>query len=365
MLQKNIYLFYPAGFSGTYVGWALSKCDLDLAKITVDDPVNHSNSAKLGGVGTSHLHTRIPTHQGFFHHVAWQRWNRPTDPKIYNICTYNKDIVHERIINEILYQDPNGILIRIHNDNNPIIQSFGNINAVTKWPTFLASMMSDAPWDPYNLTDNKVFRNWAVTNKENFWDAYPIRMHALNIEIKNKSQWYAVRNQKQPHEVNTDTYCVPDKQVFDRIYEFSCFDIVRPGFIPILQNILDTSGSSDNYSIDKVREFHKTYIDAQTNLKWFTSFHKWKKTGQLDEYLTSHSIVEAELIKEIFRSSGRMQYILTAEDNYRWLQYYNSNRQVDWPIECNTEHDYHFLPDSVKSKIKYQFKSNVPFVTEI
>ena len=53
----------------------------------------------------------------------------------------------------------------------------------------------------------------------------------------------------------------------------------------------------DDWDTSYVEEYHQNYINAQPNLQWFESFDNWCKTGELDEYLTSHIIIEAQLIK--------------------------------------------------------------------
>ena len=112
MLQKNVYVVYPAGYHGSYVKWAIEVSDLDRRAVTVLDPLNRTSSVSHGGPGTSHGHVRIPTHQGFDAHTSWVIRNRPTDPTVYIINPSGDNIYH--VIVQLLQQDPAGIIITIN-----------------------------------------------------------------------------------------------------------------------------------------------------------------------------------------------------------------------------------------------------------
>ena len=130
MLQKNVYIVYPAGYHGSYVKWAIEVSDLDRRSVTTLDPLNRSNSISHGGAGTSHGHVRIPTHQSFDDHINWVIRNRPADPTVYIINPSGSNICHGLM--QLLIQDPAGIIITINDGNDRVTQSYGRINCVTK-----------------------------------------------------------------------------------------------------------------------------------------------------------------------------------------------------------------------------------------
>jgi hypothetical protein len=129
MLTKNIYIMYPAGYFGTFVNWAIHRADADLRLTTVDNPVNRSGSTKLGGVGTSHLHKKVPTHNPTFQHIMWMLYNRPTEKKIYNINISSDDdgalLGINGFVELMMASDPTGIFINIHDNNNIDVRNFG------------------------------------------------------------------------------------------------------------------------------------------------------------------------------------------------------------------------------------------------
>jgi len=44
MLKKNVYLIYPAGYSGSYLKWAVEISDADKRQATPLDPLNNQNT---------------------------------------------------------------------------------------------------------------------------------------------------------------------------------------------------------------------------------------------------------------------------------------------------------------------------------
>ena len=360
MLKKNVYLVYPAGYGGNYVNWALSISDLDTRQTCVQNPINTNKSNLHGGVGTSHLHERVPTHQGYSTHVNWVLYNRPTEPKIYIINA--EDALVSNIIVELFSHDPTGVVICIHNNDNEIIKSYSEINMVTKWPTFIAGRWAATGikpvFDPYNIDPKSyIFRNWAVDNPEFMWHFGKLDKQQILDLASRKQEWYRVRHLHQPHEVNTSTYLVPDNAILDRVYQLSSLDVASDRLPGIIEDILGTSGISDNYNTEYLKQFHHNYVDVQTNLQWFDSYQHWEQTGELDEYLTSHGIIEAQLIRRIL---ARIDWVeLTENDKDRWLRFYETIRGIDWPDSVNDEYDYYNLPDWIQKEIQkfgYKFK---------
>jgi hypothetical protein len=347
MLTKNVYLLYPPGYSGSYINWAISISDLDTKSSTVANPINSATSEKFGGHGTTHHHVRIPTHQTITEHVNWVLHNRPTSPKIYIINSTGLGTVGS--ILQLVHHDPTGIFIDIHDDNNSIVNSYGLINCVTKWPTYFVAHAAvndnQLPFDPFNCGQDLTFRNWIINNK--FLDSCPPSDDLLlKKTIQARQEWFNVRNRYQPHEVNEKTY-ITNVSLDNRIFKLSCYDIVTPGFLDIFKNIIVKSKISDNYDLTFFNQFHQNYIDAQPNLQWFDSIQRWKSTGQLDTYLTSHSIIEACLIKEIFKNLKLDQIEINNRD---WGYFYTNVKDSNWP-ECKNEWDFYKLPDPIQTEL--------------
>ena len=351
MLTKNVYILYPAGYSGSYVNWAISTSDTDMHKHTVSDPINKINSTSHGGSGTSHLHVRVPTHQGYPQHINWVLYNKPTDYKIY-IMNFESGV--ERYIVNLMQQDPEGVCIVIHDNNDYLIRDYGTINCITKWPSYIAATLSragkTAKFDPFSCSDSLEFRNWVVKNYNFFHTSSPINFNLLEQLVDNFLAWFNVRNLHQPHEVNTDTYFLPTKDFENKVYQFSCLDVASENFVDIMQHILDTSGISSNYNTEHLKEFHRQYIDAQQNLQWFDSFKEWSVTGKIDEYILSHSGIQAHLIKHIFALSNK--HFLSQAQQDSWQAFYARVRGSDWPSVVPDQHEFYLLPDCIQKEIK-------------
>ena len=372
MIKKNVYIVYPAGYHGSYIKWAIEVSDIDRRKITVLDPLNRKSSTKLGGVGTSHGHARIPTHQSFDNHTAWVIRNRPVDKMVYIIGHSTKNqIDYCKYLVQLLLQDPTGIIITINDGNDRVAQSYGRINSVTKWPTFMACVppyINDETFgihknfNPFDCANDRLFRNSMITTINaltiNVYDfSTPIgtlNFEYLDQEIAWWNWWYKVRNRYQPHEINEETY-VAQIDYTDRLYQLNITDIPSDKFLSQLQDILSKTEISDNFNLDVVKKYHPDYISAQPNLQWFESFAHWDQTGELDNYLMSHSIIEAELLREIMRRC-HVRFDITEEDHIRWRKFYRLHRGSNWPAMPQTETGFHQLPEWVKKEILVDFK---------
>ena len=359
MLTKNVYLLYPAGFSGSYINWAINISDLDQRKHTVPDPINKSDSGSYGGVGTTHLHVRIPTHQGYPLHANWVMYNRPRAPKIYIINTSEDSA--DTIISRIIQHDPDGVFVNIHNDNDHMIQSYGTINAGTKWPTFFAVNrrfyqepgLGELSID--DLPDSRIFRNFMASSGRDILVNTPLDRQQLSRTIAENVHWYRTRNRLQPHEVNSDTYFIQDYAESDldnRIFEISCRDIASPNFTSWFVEFIENSGISDDHDTDYLIDFHPKYIHAQPNLQWFDSMNHWYSTGELDNYLQSHSIIQAQVIAEIHRRSNVHDF--DHSDIHRWRAFYAWVAGASWPLVQTVPDEHYFfkLPQDIQDEIQ-------------
>lgn len=363
MLTKNIYILYPAGYSGSYLNWAITISDNDLYCETVKNPINTSTTSQFGGAGTSHNHVRVPTHQDVYYHLSWVAYNRPTDKKIYIINDHtNREHVYKSI-RYIMQSDPNGVFVIIHNNSDADVDAYGTINCITKWPTFCEARIQLVDADPREenfswYESSKAYRNFIVKNYSSFFQHMKKPDYsALTHEVNKATNWYQARNKLQPHEVNELTY-VADFSIDNRIFDISCHDIASGHFPQWLENFMKHSNVSNTYDCDYVTNYHDNYIKAQPNLKWFDSIREWEVTGKLDEYLTSHCGIEAQVILRIFKNANR--HLLNAGQQSTWIESYTRIKDPSWPMILD-EHDFYTLPKWIQDEIldQHNYKLNV------
>lgn len=305
MQTKNIYIIYPQGYGGNYLSWAIDVSNNSLHNQTIKNPINGTNSIKYGNTGTSHLHPRVPTHQALDSHLAWVTRNNPIGPKTYVINSAGH--VHDDIY-AIMRYDTSGVFINIHAGNDVMMESYAEINSVLKWPTAYAAGNHSYDFEPFDCFDcgsNLDFRNFLVTNYGyNGVINTPLDYASLDLMIDHNFRWHAVRNQLQPHEVNSDTYLIDKLDYTNRIFELSCLDIASERLPDFVYQFLHRSAAVSEFNVDYLRSFTHNYIESQASLQWFTSVTSWNSTGLLDDYLQGHAVVQAQVIKEIFRRAG-------------------------------------------------------------
>jgi hypothetical protein len=101
-------------------------------------------------------------------------------------------------------------------------------------------------------------------------------------------------------------------------------------------------------------------------LQWFDSINNWEQTGNLDEYLLSHSVIQSQVIGLIFNRSGKI--FLTEEQQDRWISFYVRCRGPSWPESSLDEYDFFKFPTWLQDEIKtlgYQFNISRPPIQEI
>jgi hypothetical protein len=306
MLKKNIYLLYPPGSSGTYIHWCIHKSEKDLSNDTIDNPLNTKDNSTYGGVGTAHLHTRIPTHQSIHHHLCWMTYNQPKDKKVFLINCHNVPNSFqvsrpEMAISSIMASDPDPVIVVIHDNNDPDNKKYGALNNLTKWPIFFKANQAIEEkfnFDSFNCKDSIDARNLFVNR---FAEIFP-SLSGLDFDTLGKrlnwyKEWYEVRNQHNGHEVNEDTYVLPKLHI-PNLYHICLTDIVNDKFLIWFNNFVN-SIDAGNFDTSYVTKFHSTYVNAQPHLQWFEEIEKFRKTFQLTEYLESHSLLHAFVIMEV------------------------------------------------------------------
>jgi len=359
MLTKNVYIIYPAGYHGNYLKWAIESSDVDM--LTSGEaplnPINTSNSAQWGGVGTSHKSVRIPTHARL---VVIRRWiihNRPSIKKVYVINAGVDDITDQTMCDQIadlLIQDPTGIVIALHSNNDPDIKSYGIINAVTKWPTnvYVSTALgyndeATGDYDPFNCADSQVFRNNVVENKITFGSCNAPSEDLIENSTNKNEIWFESRRKFQPHEMENGNY--PRISGWrDRFFSMSCMDIVSPDLPEKLAMILSNTGISDNFDTSPLQQVHQGYIDIQPNLQWFKSVKLWEETGEIDDYIRSHSIIQAQILKRMIVAANIQELPFFAKTLFLYM-YYTLGAE-HWP-RITSEQDFFSLPEFIQNEL--------------
>lgn len=383
MINKNVYILYPAGYHGTYLKWAIESSDQDSRKTTVLNPINKSSSYKFGAVGTAHANIKIPTHQGFDAHQRWMILNRPSNFKVYTINTTTDSVIHDTA--NLLFEDATGIVILLHNNNDPAVDSYGKINCITKWPSYIDCVFKsgvfhndpsitsyidsllDNNFDASCCSGNREFRNFLVVHNHVLGSQEKIKFEDLQCQVDIYHNWFKSRNFRQPHEVNHQTYIADVGDISDRVFQINCKSIADKDFLDIFVNLMFKTEISDEWDSTVLENIHQDYIDVQPNLQWFKSLDYWEKTGQLDNYLTSHAVIEAEIIRRIFEKSNIHSY--TYSDRSKWLNFYADVCDPTWPPAPATEEGLYNLPkhiqDEIKNKFNYQPIVNGPPISAI
>jgi len=307
-MKNNIYILYPAGYSGSYISWCLSKSDFLLKDTTVDDPINNSESEKYGGTGTAHLHHRLPTHCSIDQLMFWKILHQPTEKMIYLINTWDEPWLIRSVCN-IMFFDKDPLIIQISAEDNRYYE-LGNINAITKWPLYFDVQFGRLfDIDFYNLDKNSLKdRNTLV----NYYDTFFTFPKKINLEEPAQHRkypnfkwlrdmyhtWFSIRNTRNPHEVNEEQFVKPTLFT-DNIYNIDLSEIYKETLPEILEKIVSDNNAGD-FNFDYVKTFHQNYIEAQNHLKYIDEIDTFKKTTILTEYLDSHPLIQALVIREIF-----------------------------------------------------------------
>jgi hypothetical protein len=304
MLRKNIYLLYPPGYSGSYISWCISKSDIDLSISTIDDPLNVTNTTKYGGVGTSHLHHRIPTHTGIEELIMWLILNKPTENKIFLVNARN-DLKFQESVAWILTFDRDPIIIQITaTDLNS--QAVGNLNCITKWPLYFDVVGANTR---YNLTfpcENTIEnRNkFVVSYDDIFSSSYPLdytspstKKYDYRHYRNSYKHWYDTRHASNPHEVNGDMYVEP-YHIPKHYYSIDLLKIYESNFIDLLESILSECNAG-TFDYSYVKNYHSTYVNAQPHLNFLDEITEFNKTSILNEYLCSHALIQAYVIMNL------------------------------------------------------------------
>ena len=353
MLKKNVYILYPAGYHGNYVKWSIEVSDPSNTKIT-KNPINTTTTIQYGGVGTSHVHSRIPSHQGFFTHQIWMMYNQPQDRRIYLINTVDPKADISRNVATLLLQDPTGIVINLHDDDDEDFAAYGKINCITKWPTFIPAWQAALTtkevfhdgFDPFNCSRDREFRNHIV--KHNFLGSCgKPNIDLIEKELDLYHDWFLVRNEYQPHEVNYDTYPRrPD--ISQRFFDISLREILSPEFPEKIKSLTERTGLFDKVDTSPIAAIHSEYVGIQPNLPWFDSIKQWKKTQRLDDYLLSHSVIEAELISRIMADSHIAFF--SKDQLVSWAVGYNLIKDPAWPA-INDPKEFYDLSSEIQREL--------------
>ena len=337
-MRKNVYILFPPGYSGNYVSWCISKSDSELAASTVDNPINTHQSDKYGGVGTTHLHLRFPTHIVISELMSWLIIHKPVQKQVYILNT-SSDVVLTNTISSIMTFDPEPVFIQIHT-TDPDVRGVGGLNTVLKWPyyhlirqerlTDLASvnfLKSDDNMTLRNYCVNKY--DWAFPSPELFDPlkapmlphTNPDRMREFLPARHRYKLWYDVRNKYHPHEVNPEQFIEP-YTIPENFFGIELAEIYSPGFPQILEDIL-IDASAGIFDFVQVHKIHQSYVGAQANIAWLDEIKLFRETKKLTPFLTANSVVQAMVIHEI-KLSLPADYDWESKDIYEIVEYFNS-----------------------------------------
>lgn len=318
MQHKNIYILFPAGYSGTYLSWCLDKSELSTCDNTIDDPINKTKSDKYGGIGTCHQYHRHPTHGSIDHIMSWLILNQPKDKRNYLINVWSW-AQFTKTISSILNFDRDPIIIHITASDEDT-KAIGTLNAVTKWPIVFDTFGHQRRFgiDFHNMDDSIVLRNKLVK----YYKYLSHESHPMNFEDKQINEfamdsteglmkfsnhpdnyyfqrhwitnWYGVRNKYTPHEVNEEQFVKPYK-LPKNYHVIDLQEIYQSNFPSRLESIV-TDKDIGSYNFDYVKSFHQNYIDNQQYIKYPEEIQKFRETGILTEYLNSHPLLRALVI---------------------------------------------------------------------
>lgn len=304
MFHKNIYILYPPGYSGSYINWCISKSEVDLSKITVDDPLNTSANNKYGGVGTSHLHHRIPTHAGLKELAIWLILNKPVEKKIFIVNARN-DHKFQETIQWILAFDRDPIIIQI-TATDLHTQAIGNLNCVTKWPIYFDVINITKKYNLSFPCENTIdVRNkFVVHYEEIFAYSYPLeyekpssKLYDFRYLVDDYRHWYETRHAHNPHEVNSELYVEP-YHTPRHYYAIDLKKIYQLDFINLLETIMEETNAG-TFDFSYVKNYHPTYVNAQPHLQFLDEIKEFSKTKVLTEYLCSHPLIQAYVIMDL------------------------------------------------------------------
>ena len=311
MLKNNIYLFYPPGYSGTYLKWAIMKSENDCADLTVNDPINYSRDDSLsqfGGHGTAHLHIKSPTHMSLEYMYIWILYNKPLDKRIYPVNSASHGGKLNRgspaqNIKRLLHADPNGIYINIHHGNDFDVSDYCALNLLTKWPVFYKVVNSYLNFSlPDQIVNSEKYNSQDLRNfyVEHLTPYVPKNAPLDRLEIKkfidDRNSWYNVRKQYTPQEIIDSEYILFD-DIPANVTEISVADIMSDQFIDKLKECLNTYGV-EHFNFSYVSDFHKNYIKAQQNLPYVKDIKSYRTLGTVSDFMLSHPFCEAKLILE-------------------------------------------------------------------
>jgi hypothetical protein len=190
--------------------------------------------------------------------------------------------------------------------NNKDTLALANLNAITKWPLYFQVSELDKQFDIDLQSTNKIeLRNKFVKNYDRFFpSSHPLDFqkefdYKENVmEFRRQYEtWYNLRNSNNPHEVNESHYVKP-KTVPDHFYNIDLMEIYKDGLADKLSKIMKDS-QSGNFDFNYVKDFHKNYVDTQTNLKLIQELTEFRITNKVTSYLTSHPLIEALVIREL------------------------------------------------------------------
>jgi hypothetical protein len=302
---KNIFFLFPPGYSGTYLQWILNISENSKQHSTTKNPLLPN--------GTSHGFIRRPTHTGSLNILSWIVKNQPGDPQTFAVyANTNTESYIDHPANtayRFLRSYPDALFINIY-AKTPDEMKIGALNGYTKWNTWIYDQVAFNPNHNYNFDwdggkTNLVSlhdRNWLFENWRNMFpsNTTPFNWEEFKYNIDCFKQWFAGRKLREPQETDSQQFNdfaqFPDAQIYDislgEIYSDDLFESNK------LFSWIESQQAGD-FDWDYAKQYHKTYIDAQQNLKWVHHISDTRKHKQVSQWLLRNSFCQALLLEEI------------------------------------------------------------------
>jgi len=343
-MNKNVYIIYPPGYSGNYVNWAITRSNDTTQSSTVDNPINTSDSKNYGGIGTSHLFHRFPTHAGIKQIMFWMISNQPKEKQVYiiNACNpvrglkgkdYDEAPENIKILKRLSFEtaaeetasmimnfDRDPVIIHI-TANEEDYRSLGTLNGFTKWPVYYKLQFGDiANIDTFNIQNNNILRNFLIKYYESvipgskkiifdqdFYDTGPAPFASPGDQFATArlrwKYWFETRNKVNPHEVNEEQFILPYFKP-KHFHSIDISEIYQLDFISKLENIINQFDLG-NFNFDQAYKIHPEYIQAQKNLAYLDEIKEFRITKKLTKFLKSNSITETLVIREALKNKHK------------------------------------------------------------
>jgi hypothetical protein len=307
--NKNIYLFYPTGYCGSYLNWGLKKSHRDLARVTIDDPILNT--------GSSHGLFRVPTHQGFDYQLAWLVHAKPDYNTVIPIA-FQEHVHRERrtsaierfsLVSKILLcMDPYPFVINLTDGGKWDMIEIAALNEIDKWPVswqIVHNLYNPNSYNPHEEPDPLKARGWLIDNYKTYMcRPQRIKKKEWLMAIKTLQRRMAYRKAADvTGEMLDEHYPVPTT-LTKTLYEIGLDRILREDFVEWFEAEIDHSvlGPMDFSYWDN---FHRTrWLATQKTRHWPEIKTDMVERGVLHPYIATNRLADAIVFAEAIERYG-------------------------------------------------------------